>query len=98
MRRRSGQNFAALPPTFVHVAEIDCLADDGRAYAAKLQAAGTLAELRVARRMIHGFLRARFTGPDAAVDSCPGEFLQDLFARDARNSLQDDRKAAGVPA
>ena len=93
------QNFAALPPTFVHVAEIDCLADDGRAYAAKLQAAGTPAELRVARRMIHGFLRARFTGPDAAVEfRAPCEFLQDLFARDARNSLQDDRKAAGVPA
>ena len=77
-------DFSALPPTFVHVAEIDCLADDGRAYVAKLQAAGTPAALRVARRMIHGFLRARFTGPDAAAEfRAPCEFLQDLFAREA---------------
>jgi acetyl esterase len=76
-------NFAALPPTFVHVAEIDCLADDGRAYAAKLQAAGTPAQLRVARRMIHGFLRARFTGEAAAAEfRAPCEFLRDLFTRE----------------
>ena len=92
-------NCTALPPTFVHVAEIDCLADDGRAYAAKLQAAGTPAELRVARRMIHGFLRARFTGPDAAAEfRAPCEFLQDLFTREARNSLSQAVGRAKAPA
>ena len=78
------KDFSSLPPTFVHVAEIDCLADDGRAYVAKLQAAATPAELRVARRMIHGFLRARFTGPTAAAEfRAPCEFLRDLFAPEA---------------
>jgi acetyl esterase/lipase len=92
---RAGQDFTALPPTFVHVAEIDCLADDGRAYAAALQAAGTPAELRVARRMIHGFLRARFTGPTAAAEfRAPCEFLRDLFAREARNSLRAEPASA----
>jgi acetyl esterase len=82
------KNLAALPPTFVHVAEIDCLADDGRAFVDKLRAAGTRAELRVARRMIHGFLRARFTGPAAAAEfRAPCEFLQDLFARDTPTNL-----------
>jgi len=92
------KDFSSLPPTFVHVAEIDCLADDGRAYVAKLQAAATPAELRVARRMIHGFLRARFTGPTAAAEfRAPCEFLQDLFAREPRNSLVGRAKAP-VPA
>src|SRR5205814_932802 len=74
------QDFAALPPTFVHIAEIDCLADDGRAYVEKLNAAGTRAVLRIAKRMIHGFLRARFTGPAAAAEfAAPCGFLRDLF-------------------
>jgi acetyl esterase len=89
-------DLAALPPTLVHVAEIDCLADDGRAYAQMLRAAGTRAELRVARRMIHGFLRARFTGPAAAAEfRAPCDFLKDLLEGGGRNSLSVSRKAAG---
>lgn len=57
-----------LPPAHVHVAEIDPLADDGRMYAQRLGSAGCTVELRVAERMIHGFLRARFTGPAAAAE------------------------------
>jgi len=89
-------NLSSLPPTFVHVAEIDCLADDGRAYAERLRAAGTQAELRLARRMIHGFLRARFTGAMAAAEfRVPCDFLTGLFAAKARNSLSVDRRSAG---
>ena len=62
------EDLSGLPPALVHVAEIDPLADDGRRYAKRLQAAGVEAELRVAERMIHGFLRARHIGPDAAAE------------------------------
>ncbi|MCL2428332.1 MAG: alpha/beta hydrolase [Alphaproteobacteria bacterium] len=81
------KNLSSLPPTFVHVAEIDCLADDGRAYAAKLHADRTQAKLRVARRMIHGFLRARFTGADAAAEfRAPCDFIMSLFEDGGRNN------------
>jgi acetyl esterase len=90
------QNLASLPPTFVHVAEIDCLADDGRAYVDKLDAAGTRAVLRTATRMIHGFLRARFTGKGAAAEfAAPCGFLRDLFTEPARTTpSQEDARAS----
>ena len=59
-------DLAGLPPTHIHVAEVDPLADDGLRYAQRLEQAGCVVEFRVARRMIHGFLRARFFGPDSA--------------------------------
>jgi acetyl esterase len=71
------QNLRGLPPAHIHVAEIDPLADDGRAYAERLVAAGTSVKLRLAKRMIHGFLRARFDGPDAAAEfAAPCGFLR----------------------
>jgi acetyl esterase len=57
-----------LPPALVHYAEFDCLADDSRQYAARLKEAGNEATLRCAERMIHGFTRARFSGPAAAAE------------------------------
>jgi acetyl esterase len=70
-------DLAGLPPTHIHIAEIDPLADDGRRYAGRLAAAGTPVELRCAKRMIHGFLRARFSGADAAAEFArPCAFLQ----------------------
>ncbi len=63
-----------LPPAHIHIAELDCLADDGRAYARRLRDAGCEVEFRCAERMIHGFLRARFSGSDAA-----GEFSAPCF-------------------
>ena len=61
-------NFARLPPAHVHIAEIDPLADDGREYVRLLLGAGVDAELHVARGMIHGFVRARFSGADAGAE------------------------------
>jgi acetyl esterase len=75
-----------LPPAHVHFAEIDCLADDSRRYAERLAAAGNRVVLRSADGMIHGFLRARFSGPGAAAEfAAPCAFLRDsLFDRATR--------------
>jgi acetyl esterase len=71
------KDLSRLPPAHVHIAEVDPLADDGRSYAQRLAEAGTPAELRVAERMIHGFLRARFAGPAAAAEFArPCDFLK----------------------
>ncbi len=55
-----------LPPAFILVAEHDPLIDDGIEYAAKLMRAGVETSFFRANRMIHGFVRARVTGPDSA--------------------------------
>lgn len=59
---------SALPPAWIHPAEIDPIRDDGRAYAGKLAAAGTEVHFREAKQMIHGFMRARFAGPTARIE------------------------------
>jgi acetyl esterase len=70
-----------LPPAHVHFAEIDCLADDSRSFAQRLAEAGNDVTLCCAERMIHGFLRARFTGPDAAEEfEKPCRFLRQKLA------------------
>lgn len=61
-------DLAGLPPAHIHYAEFDPLADDARRYAERLREAGNEVELRCARRMIHGFMRARFFGPAAAAE------------------------------
>ena len=61
-------DLAGLPPAHVHIAEFDPLADDGRQYVRRLLEAGVDAELHCARDMIHGFVRARESGPDAAAE------------------------------
>jgi acetyl esterase len=71
-------DFAGLPPALVHSAEIDPIRDDGRAYAANLALAGTSVAYREAKGMIHGFMRARFTGAAAALEyQVICEFLRD---------------------
>ena len=71
-------DLSGLPPTHVHYAEIDPLADDGVQFAERLTAAGNEVVLRCARRMIHGFLRARFSGADAEAEFArPCEFLRE---------------------
>lgn len=59
-------DLADLPPCYVLIAEYDPLADDGVEYAHKLMAAGVETGFYNARRMIHGFVRARITGADSA--------------------------------
>jgi len=59
-------DLSGLPPAFVHIAEIDPLADDGRTYADMLMAAGVETQFRCADGMIHGFLRCRLQGKDSA--------------------------------
>lgn len=69
-----------LPPAHVHLAEVDCLADDSRAYAERLREAGNEVVLRTAPRMIHGYLRARFSGPAAAAEfDAPCAFLRRIL-------------------
>jgi acetyl esterase len=60
------ETLSGLLPAHIHYGEFDCLADDSRQYAARLKQAGNDVTLRCAERMIHGFVRARFSGPDAA--------------------------------
>ena len=67
-----------LPSAHVHYAEIDPLADDAVQYTERLAAAGNEVVLRCARRMIHGFLRARFSGVAAAAEfTHPCTFLRE---------------------
>ena len=71
-----------LPPAFVHFGEYDPLADDSREYAKRLEAAGSPVILRCAERMIHGFIRARFSGPTAEREfTLPCEFLRNIFRK-----------------
>ncbi len=60
------EDLAGLPPAFVLTAEFDPLIDDGVAYAGKLMAAGVETGYFRADRMIHGFVRARVDGREAA--------------------------------
>jgi len=71
-------DLTGLPPTMVHTAGLDPLRDEGRAFAARLAQAGTDVVYREARGMIHGFMRARFTGVGARAEyAAICEFLRD---------------------
>lgn len=75
-------DLANLPPAHVHYAEIDCLADDSIQYAERLRSAGNRVVLREARGMIHGYLRSRFHGSQAAAEfDAPCDFLKDCLTR-----------------
>ena len=72
------ESLSGLPPAHIHYAEIDPLADDAVQFAQRLADAGNEVVSRCAKRMIHGFLRARFSGVDAAAEfACPCRFLRE---------------------
>ncbi len=52
----AAEDHSGLPPALIVCAEFDPLCDDGRNYAAKLEAAGVPAKFRLYEGMIHGFL------------------------------------------
>lgn len=54
-------DFTRLPPTLIHVAECDPLADDGPAYAERIRRAGGRAHCVIEKGLVHGYLRARTT-------------------------------------
>lgn len=60
------RNFTDLPPTLAIAAQCDPLADDARAYAEKIRAAGGKAEWVEEPGLVHGYLRARASVPRAA--------------------------------
>lgn len=55
------ENFDGFPPTYIEVAEFDCLRDEGIAFAEKLKAANIPVELHEVKNTCHGF--------DTAIDS-----------------------------
>jgi acetyl esterase len=61
-------DLSCLPPAWIHPAEIDPIRDDARVYASRLALAGTEVHYREAKNMIHGFMRARFTGSAARAE------------------------------
>lgn len=59
-------DFSGLPPTVIVMAECDPLADDGPAYAARINAAGGRAFCITEPGLVHGYLRARHSVTRAA--------------------------------
>lgn len=69
-------DLGGLAPAVVAVAEFDPIRDDGVAYAAALEKAGTTVVLRRLDGLIHGFIG--FTAASPAADTAMGEICRDL--------------------
>jgi acetyl esterase/lipase len=50
-----GTDFSGLPRTYIEPSEMDCLCDEGLAYAEKLQANGVDTEVNIVKGAFHGF-------------------------------------------
>ncbi len=73
---------SVLPPTLLHIAELDVLCAENLAFAEKLRAAGVPLETELFRGTVHGFLRAlgRVGAADRAVELA-GAWLKARFSR-----------------
>lgn len=73
-------DLTGLPPVLVQLADMDVLYDEGKALAAKLQAAGVATQVEEYAGLIHGFARAtnRVTKAREAKDSA-GAWLRRVF-------------------
>jgi acetyl esterase len=79
-----------LPPTAIHTAEFDPLRDEGRAYAARLEAAGVTTIYRCHPGMIHLFYGMRGLIPYAGAAFA-------LMGADIRGLLRAGRATEGAP-
>ena len=80
-RRRCAADLAGLPPCLLHIAELDVLASENHAMAARLQAAGVAVETRLFPGTVHGFLRAvGHVGQARAAVESAGDWLRARFA------------------
>jgi acetyl esterase len=72
---------STLPPTLLHIAELDVLASENSAFAEKLRNAGVSLELQAFPGTVHGFLRAlgQVSAADRAV-AAAGAWLRARFA------------------
>lgn len=75
-------DLSVLPPTLLHIAELDVLCDENLAFAERLRAAGVALETRTFPGTVHGFLRAlgRVGAADRAVELA-GAWLRAQFSR-----------------
>lgn len=64
----AASDFKGLPPAFIATAQYDPCRDDGAFYAARLREAGVPVEYRCAKKLAHGYLRARSLSPAAAAE------------------------------
>lgn len=75
-------DLSALPPTLLHIAELDVLAAENHAFAERLRSAGVSLETQAFPGTVHGFLRAlgQVGAADRAVEAA-GAWLRAQFAR-----------------
>lgn len=81
-------DLAGLPPTVLVTAGLDPLRDQGRAYAAKLIAAGVPTTYYEGKGLVHGFATFRKDIPSAQVDTL--KFLK--LARTTLDEIEAERK------
>ena len=74
-------DLSRLPPTLLHIAELDVLAAENHAFAERLRHSGVALEMQVFPGTVHGFLRAvgRVGAADRAV-AAAGEWLRRRMA------------------
>lgn len=62
-------DYTKLAPAFIHPAEFDPILDDALIYGQRLQAAGVPTEVRVAKGLLHSFLRAVTVSQQAQLEA-----------------------------